>query len=177
VLAAAACRQDMHDQPKYEPYERSDFFDDGRAVRPQPEGTVARGQLREEAALFTGRSGGAFVATLPLPLTPETLARGRERYEIHCAPCHGLVGRGDGMIVRRGYRQPSSFHVDRLRQQPVGYFYDVVTNGFGAMPDYAAQVQVSDRWAIAAYVRALQLSQNARTQDVPAARHAELGIP
>jgi hypothetical protein len=161
VLLAAGCRQDMHDTPRYEPYEKSDFFGDGRSVRPQVAGTVARGQLREDDALFTGRTGAALVARIPVKVDRPLLLRGRERYEVYCAPCHGLAGRGDGMVVRRGFRQPTSFHHDRLRAQPDGYFFDVMTNGFGAMPDYAAQVGVRDRWAIVAYLRALQLSQHA----------------
>ena len=151
----------MHDAPRYEPYERSDFFGDGRSMRPQVAGTVARGQLREDTAFFAGKSGTAFVATIPVPVTAELVQRGRQRFEIYCAPCHGAAGRGDGIVVRRGYRAPSSFHIDRLRAQPDGYFYDVITNGFGAMPDYAAQVRPADRWAIVAYMRALQLSQHA----------------
>jgi mono/diheme cytochrome c family protein len=173
----AGCRQDMHDQPKYEPYEKSDFFEDHRTVRPQLTGTVARGQLHEDAAFFTGKREGAFVAALPIPLTEDTLRRGRERFDIYCTPCHGRVGRGDGMVVRRGFQKPPSFHEERLRVQPVGYFYDVITNGFGAMSDYAAQIPVRDRWAIAAYVRALQLSQNARVTDVPAEHRRELESP
>ena len=176
VLCAGhlACRQDMHDQPKYEPYEKSDFFEDHRTVRPQVAGTVARGQLRDDVVLYTGKTATGFVSALPVPLSEETLRRGRERFDIYCSPCHGRVGRGDGMIVRRGYRKPSSFHGDRLREQPAGYFYDVITNGFGAMPDYAAQIAVKDRWAIVAYVKALQLSQNASPADVPAQHRREL---
>jgi mono/diheme cytochrome c family protein len=137
-------------------------------------GTVARGHLPGDPALETGKAGTAFVAAVPLPIDAKLLKRGQERYRIYCSPCHGLVGRGDGMIVRRGYRQPPSFHLDRLRAQPAGYFFDVMTAGFGAMPDYAAQVSVADRWAIVAYVRALQLSQNATAADVPAEHRAEL---
>jgi mono/diheme cytochrome c family protein len=188
---------DMQDQPKYEVYEKSSFFKDGLASRPFPEGTVARGLLREDKALYTGKRdtaarGGASretnqagtesaagsgstsnantseanatfpddVDTFPLPVTPELVARGQERYNIFCSACHGAVGYGDGMIVRRGYRRPPSMHEDRLRQAPVGHFFDVMTNGWGAMPSYAPQVPVRDRWAIVAYIRALQLSQN-----------------
>ena len=173
---------DMQDQPKYEVYEKSSFFKDGFASRPFPEGTVARGLLREDKALYTGkrdnaagqRAGSASdntsttanatfpddVDTFPLPVTPEMVKRGEERYNIFCGACHGAIGYGDGMIVRRGYRRPPSFHEDRLRQAPVGHFFDVMTNGWGAMPSYAPQVPVSDRWAIVAYIRALQLSQN-----------------
>ncbi|HUG53663.1 MAG TPA: cytochrome c [Vicinamibacteria bacterium] len=173
----AACRQDMHDQPKYEPYEKSEFFADGRSVRPQVAGTVARGQLREDAVFYTGRAGGALVASIPVPVTMATLQRGRERFDIFCAPCHGQRGGGDGLVVRRGFRQPASFHLDRIRSQPDGFFYDVITNGFGAMPDYAAQVTPADRWAIVAYLRALQLSENATLADVLPERRGELDQP
>jgi mono/diheme cytochrome c family protein len=158
----------MHDAPRYEAYEKSDFFGDGRSMRPQVADTVARGQLREDAALYTGKNGAALVAANPLPVTSQLVHRGRQRFDIYCSPCHGQAGRGDGMVVRRGYRVPPSFHIDRLRGQPDGYFYDVITNGFGTMPDYAAQVPVADRWAIVAYVRALQLSQHAPMASLPA---------
>jgi mono/diheme cytochrome c family protein len=175
VVAVGGCRQDMHDQPKYKPLAKSDFFADGRAARPLPQGTVARGQLREDDLLYTGKVGGVFTERLPLPIDLELLRRGRERYGIYCTPCHGASGEGDGMIVRRGYRKPSSFHVDRLRNERAGYFFDVMTSGFGAMPDYASQVSVRDRWAIVAYIRALQLSQHATLAEVPEAKRAELG--
>ena len=165
----------MHDQPKYKPLAESDFFGDGRAARPLLPGTVARGQLREDELLYTGKVGGAFAERLPVPIDMSLLQRGRERYGIFCAPCHGTSGEGDGMIVRRGYRKPSTFHVDRLRNERAGYFFDVMTSGFGAMPDYAAQVSVQDRWAIVGYIRALQLSQHATLAEVPPARRAELG--
>ena len=174
-LVTLACRQDMHDQPRYKPLAKSTFFDDHRSARPRVPGTVARGHLPGDPALETGKAGTAFVAAVPVPIDLPLLKRGEQRYGIYCAPCHGRVGRGDGMIVRRGYRPPPSFHIDRLRAQPAGYFFDVITAGFGAMPDYAAQVSVPDRWAIVAYVRALQLSQNATMADVPAQRRGELG--
>ena len=177
AVAVAGCRQDMHDQPKLKPLARSEFFADGRAARPVPEGTVARGQLREDEHLYTGKVAGAFADRLPQPLDLELVRRGQKRYAIFCTPCHGASGGGDGMIVRRGYRKPSSFHLDRLRNERAGYFYDVITNGFGAMPDYAAQIPVRDRWAIVAYIRALQLSQHATLAEVPPARRAELGAP
>jgi hypothetical protein len=161
ALLALACRQDMHDQPKLKPYASSDFFADQRGSRQLVAGTVARGQLREDALLFTGKRDGKPSAELPFPLTLEVLERGQQRYLIYCTPCHGQTGRGDGMVVRRGYRKPTTFHDARLRGEPVGYFYDVITNGFGAMPDYQAQVGVRDRWAIAAFVKTLQLSQYA----------------
>ena len=166
LLAAAGCRQDMHDQPKFKPLAQSDFYADQRASRPVVAGTIARGQLRDDSPLFTGKAEGKFVETLPIPLSAALLDRGRERYTIYCTPCHGQTGRGDGMVVRRGYRKPSSFHVDRLRGERVGYYYDVMTNGFGAMSDYAAQISVKDRWAIAAYVRALQLSEYANANEL-----------
>jgi mono/diheme cytochrome c family protein len=174
ALVFSGCRQDMHDQPRYEPYERSGFFADGRASREPIPGTVARGQLREDDFLETGRDGPAFAAAFPFPVTLEVVQRGRERYEIYCTPCHGRTGRGNGMIVQRGFRRPPSFHVDRLRNERPGYLYDVITRGFGAMPDYAVQIPVRDRWAVVAYVRALQLSQNAALTDVPASRRSEL---
>jgi len=177
VLLAAAvtgCRQDMHDQPKYKPLRESELFADKRSARPFVAGTVARGTLREDALYYTGKSGDAFVAEIPVKVTAELLARGQTQYQVFCAPCHGRTGRGDGMIVQRGFKRPSSYHVDRLRQMPVGYFYDVITNGFGAMADYSAQVPPADRWAIAAYVRTLQYSQYAPAADVPADRHPEL---
>jgi mono/diheme cytochrome c family protein len=168
ALAAGGCRQDMHDAPRYEAYEKSEFFGDSRSMRPQVADTVARGQLREDAALFTGKAGTAFVARIPVPVDGQLVHRGRQRYDIYCAPCHGRAGRGDGIVVRRGYRAPSSLHIDRLRGQADGYYYDVITNGFGAMPDYAAQISVADRWAIVAYIRALQLSQHAPMAELPA---------
>lgn len=176
-LLLAGCRQDMHDQPRYKPFARSDFFADGRSERPLVPGTVARGWLREDARVYTGKQGAAFVAEFPLPVDLELVQRGRERFEIFCAPCHGRTGAGNGMVVQRGYRKPTTFHIDRLRHEKPGYFFDVITNGFGAMPDYATQIPVRDRWAIVAYVRALQLSQYASVDDVPAARRGELDRP
>jgi mono/diheme cytochrome c family protein len=174
AASAAGCRQDMHDQPKYKAFRRSDFFGDERSARPLVEDTVARGQLRADAAYYTGKQGTMPVDVLPVAVTPALLRRGQQRYGIYCTPCHGATGRGDGMVVQRGYRRPPSFHIDRLRNEKTGYFFDVITSGFGAMPDYAAQVPVADRWAIVAYLRALQLSENARLEDVPADRRADL---
>ncbi len=174
ALAGLGCRPDMHDQPKYTPYRQSEFFSAGRAMRPFVPGTVARGTLREDVPFYTGKSGDDFVTEIPVAVTAELLARGRTGFEVFCAPCHGRTGMGDGMIVRRGFKRPSSYHVDRLRQMPIGYYYDVMTNGYGAMSDYASQVPVEDRWAIAAFVRALQLSQYAPAAEVPADRHPEL---
>ena len=174
LLLIAGCRQDMHDQPRYEPLEFSDFFDDGRASRPLVEGTVAQGQLQLDTLLYTGRIAGELADTLPFPLTRELLARGQERYNIYCSPCHDRVGTGQGIVVRRGFRRPSSFHSDRLREMPMGYYFEVVSQGFGVMMDYAAQVTPHDRWAIVAYIRALQLSQQATLADVPMAERQHL---
>jgi Cytochrome C oxidase, cbb3-type, subunit III len=174
LLLAAGCRQDMHDQPRYEALEASDFFEDGRASRPLVEGTVAQDQLRLDEHLYTGKIKGELAATMPVPLTRQLLERGQERFEIYCSPCHDRAGSGQGIVVRRGFRRPSSFHIDRLREAPIGYFFDVITNGFGAMMDYAAQVTPYDRWAIAAYIRALQLSQYATLDDVPSEERQRL---
>jgi hypothetical protein len=178
ALAAAAllagCRQDMHDQPKFKPLRESDFYSDHRSARPPVDGAVARGHLDEDELLATGKVNGQDATEFPWPVTREVMARGRERYDIFCAPCHDRTGGGDGMIVRRGYRRPPSFHIDRLRQAAVGHFFDVMTNGFGAMPDYRAQVPVPDRWAIAAYVRALQASQHATLEAAPPAEREKL---
>lgn len=167
AMSAPACRQDMAEQPRYDPLEPSGFFPDGQSARPRVPGTVARGQHGDTAALSAAKVGDTFVDTFPFPVTGEMLSRGQERYNIFCAPCHSRTGDGDGMIVRRGFRRPPSFHIDRLRAAPVGHFFDVITNGFGAMPDYAAQISMRDRWAVIAYMRALQLSQRATLADVP----------
>ena len=167
ALLGTGCRQDMHDQPKYEALEASDFFSDGRSARPIVEGTVARGHLNEDTLLFQGKLNGKPAEVFPFPITLQDLDRGQERYNIYCTPCHDRLGNGEGMVVRRGFRRPPSYHIDRLRQAPPGYLFDVITNGFGALQDYSAQIAVRDRWAIVAYIRALQLSQNARLTDVP----------
>jgi mono/diheme cytochrome c family protein len=179
VLAAtgAACRQDMHDQPKIKAYRESDFFGDRRGMRPIPEGTVARGFLQDDDLLYTGKVNGQPVDEFPFQVTRPVLERGHERFNIYCAPCHGRTGLGNGMVVQRGYKPPPSLHDDRIRQQAVGYYYDVMTNGFGAMPDYRAQVAPEDRWAIAAYIRALQYSQRATVNDVPEAKRTSLDHP
>lgn len=179
ALAAAGCRQDMHDQPRYTALQPSAFFGDGRSARPLPEGTVARGQLAEDTLFHTGRGpGGQFAREFPFPVTREVIERGRERYNVYCSVCHDRVGEGQGMIVRRGYRQPPSFHIDRLRTEPAGHFFDVITNGFGAMPNYAVEVEPADRWAIVAYIRALQRSQRATVSDVPPEDRPRLeGVP
>lgn len=176
LMLIAGCRQDMQDQPKYIPLRPSSFFADGRSERPLVEGTVARGHLNDDTAFFTGKTDGKPVDAFPLPVTRAVLDRGQERYNIYCSPCHDRLGNGHGMIAQRGFNHPppQSYHIDRLRQAPVGYFFDVITNGLGAMPDYAAQIEPRDRWAIVAYVRVLQLSQHASLDDVPAERRAEL---
>jgi hypothetical protein len=156
-------RQDMADQPKNRPLSPSEFFPDGRSERPLVENTVARGAIADDE-LFVPKESNAF----PLPVNRELLERGEERYKIFCTPCHGLQGDGHGMVALRGMKPPPSFHQDRLRQEPNGYIYDVVTNGFGAMYGYSAQIPPRDRWAIIAYVRALQLSRNAKAADLPA---------
>ena len=167
----------MHDAPRYDPLEKSAFFTDGQSARPLVANTVARGLLREDRHFYEGVVDGKPAETFPMPVTAEVMARGQERFNVFCSPCHGRTGEGDGMIVQRGFRKPPSFHEDRLRNAPVGYFFDVMTHGFGAMQDYSAQVPVADRWAIAAYVRALQFSQRATVDDVPADRRADLDRP
>jgi mono/diheme cytochrome c family protein len=177
VLALAAmpgCRQDMHDQPKYQPFEASTFFADGRASRPRVPGTIARGRLDADPLYVTGKSDAGLSDVFPAPVTRATLERGHQRFDIYCSPCHDRAGNGRGMIVLRGYKQPTSLHDERLRTSPPGYFFDVITNGFGVMPSYAAQVPVEDRWAIAAYIRALQLSQHATLAEVPDDQRAAL---
>jgi mono/diheme cytochrome c family protein len=161
------CRNDMHDQPRFKPLAQSDFYADLRASRAPVEGTVARGDLREDSYFYTGKIGANPGDYMPaeVPVNEETLERGRERFNIYCAPCHSRVGDGNGMLPQRGYRHPPSYHQDRLRKAPLGYFFDVITNGFGAMPDYASQIPPDDRWKIVAYIRALQLSQNATAAD------------
>ena len=151
----------MHDQPKYRPLAVSPFFRDHRSERPLIEGTVARGFLRADEGYYTGLVNGQAVTTLPFPVTKEVLLRGQERFNIYCSPCHGRTGDGYGMIVQRGISHPPSYHIDRLRNAPVGHYFDVITNGFGAMQSYSARVEPQDRWMIIAYIRALQLSRNA----------------
>jgi mono/diheme cytochrome c family protein len=167
VTTTVACKQQMNDEPRYDSFESSDFFADGMTARPRVPGTVARDHLRIDEAFFTGKTGGRPVEEFPFPVTRATLQRGRERFDIFCTPCHGRLGNGDGMVVARGLRSPPSYHLDRLRQAPVGYFVDVMTGGIGAMASYASRVPPEDRWAIAAYIRALQLSQHATLTDVP----------
>ncbi len=174
AFLTACDRQDMYEQPKYEPLQPSELFNDGRSARPLEPDTVARGQLRTNAVFYSGKSGGNELTALPVPLTMELLKRGRERYDIYCAACHDRVGDGNGMIVQRGFRPPASFHIPRLRDAPVGHFYAVVSTGFGAMSDFAAQITPEDRWAIAAYIRALQLSQHASLAEAPSEQRQKL---
>jgi mono/diheme cytochrome c family protein len=164
----AGCRQDMHDAPRYDPLEASTVLPKGSSAQPIVAGTVPRGFLREDAALYTAKIDNQPVDAFPFAITAADLDRGQDRFNIYCSPCHGRTGVGNGMVVQRGFRQATSLHADRLRQMPVGYFFDVITNGFGVMPDYRAQVSPEDRWRIVAYVRALQLSRSATAADVPA---------
>lgn len=167
-------RKKMYDQPRLDPYETSDFFEDGMASRPIVQGSVPRGFLREDDHFYRGRVNDEMAETLPMPVTEELLARGRERYNIYCSVCHAPSGYGDGMVVQRGFKVPQSLHIERLRTAPDGYFFDVITRGFGMMPSYSYQVPPADRWAIIAYIRALQLSQYASMDDVPEAMRENL---
>ena len=172
ALILSGCRQDMHNQPKFYPQRGSDFYPDQRSVRPQVENTVARSQMQDdyfETGMVNGAEGNAF----PFPVTMDVLHRGQERYNVYCTPCHSRVGNGAGMIVERGYRPAGNFHVDRLRNAPLGHFYSVIANGYGAMPDYSAQLTTEDRWAVVAYIKALQLSQNASASDVSGGEHPQ----
>ena len=164
----------MHDQPKYVPLRESTFFTDVRSARPLVDGTVARGHLHDDELLYVGKVNGNDSTVFPFRVDAAVMARGQERFNIFCAPCHGRTGQGDGMVVLRGYRRPPSIHQDRLRDAPVGHFFDVITNGFGAMPDYAAQIKAEDRWAIVAYVRALQLAGHATLDAVPVAERERI---
>lgn len=174
AFVSSGCRRDMQDQPKYIPLRASTFFPDERSARPLVEGTVARGHLHDDTLLETGKIGNDDASVFPFAVDAAVIERGRERFDIYCSPCHGRTGDGDGMVVRRGFRRPPSYHDDRLRNAPVGHFVDVMTNGFGAMADYRQQVEPRDRWAIAAYIRALQLSQHATVADVPAEERGRL---
>ncbi len=177
LLAATGCRQDMHNQPKFIPLRESEFFADHRSERPLVEGTGARGDVEGSELLYTGKLDGQLANVFPFAVTWDVMTRGQERFNIFCSPCHGRTANGDGMVVRRGFRAPPSFHIDRLREAPVGHFFDVITNGFGAMPDYRQQVPVRDRWAIIAYIRALQASTAAGVADVPADRRGDIRQP
>jgi cytochrome c553 len=174
ACAFTACRPDMFNQPKSKPLRESDFFPDGAASRPIPPHTVARGHLDEDEAYYRGMIGTNLVETFPFPITRATLERGRQRFEIYCAVCHGRTGAGNGMIVQRGFPAPPSYHIERLRQAPVGHFFDVMTRGYGVMYSYATRVEPADRWAITAYIRALQLSQHGTLADAPRTERARL---
>ena len=167
LVLEAGCRTDMHVEPRYNPLAASSFFNDGRSERPLVDGTVARGQLRTNEHLYEGKVNGQPATTFPFPITRQDLERGRERFNIYCTPCHGRLGDGNGVIVMRGLRPPPSYHIDRLRNAPLGHFFDVITNGYGAMYSYASRVPVEDRWRIIAYIRALQLSQDANFAGLP----------
>jgi mono/diheme cytochrome c family protein len=173
---AAACRQDLQNEPKYLPLQGSTFFADGRSARPTPAGTIATDELDLNDAAHTGLVNGNWAEVIPVPLDRALLARGRERYDIFCSPCHGRLGDGQGMVAQRGVKQPANFHTDRIRREPPGYIFDVITNGFGGMGDYRDQVPARDRWAIVAYIRALQLSRTATLADVPPENRGPLGV-
>ncbi|MGH9729490.1 MAG: c-type cytochrome [Candidatus Acidiferrales bacterium] len=177
VCASAGCRLDMHVQPKYTPDKPTAFFGDGRSERPEVPGTIAHGEFHGGELLYTGLIDGKPADAFPFPITAKDLDRGRSRYNIYCAPCHDYNGTGRGMIVLRGFQQPPSYHIDRLRQAPVGHFFEVITNGFGKMYSYASRISPEDRWRIAAYIRALQLSEHATLADVPADKRSQLEAP
>jgi hypothetical protein len=174
ALLLAGCRQDMQNTPRANTFRPSPFYDDQLSARQPVWGTVAQSEYHTDDLLYTGMVNGRLSQVFPFPVTRQVIERGRERFNIYCSPCHGLTGDGDGMIVRRGFRQPPSFHIDRLRKAPVGHFFDVITHGFGSMYDYGDRVGAHDRWAIIAYIRALQLSRNATLADVPPAQRAFL---
>lgn len=172
-----ACRRDMQVQPKYTSLSPSSFFVDGRSARPVPAHTIARGHLNDTDGFHTGAVNGAFLETIPVPITRPLLERGQQRFNIFCTPCHGPLGNGDGMVARRGFKVPANLHTDRLRHAPPGYLFQVISNGYGAMPDYSNQIHVADRWAIIAYIRALQLSRDATVADVPPQDRKKLELP
>jgi mono/diheme cytochrome c family protein len=163
----------MHDQPRYEPLEANPFFADQRASRPQVAGTVARGQLHEDEQLYLGTVNGEPAETFPFAVTREVIERGRQRFEIFCTPCHGRLGNGQGMVTQRGFRHPPTYHSQQLREAPVGHFFDVISNGFGAMYSFNDRIPPQDRWAIVAYIRTLQFSQAARAAELPPAMRQE----
>lgn len=203
LAGMASCRYDMQDQPKVLAYRGNENFSDSISGRQMIDNTVARGFLRDDAAFYTGKNAGATatpvsttattadaatganatagspgdVAEFPYPVTAAMIDRGENRYNVYCTPCHGRTGSGDGMIARRGFRPPPSYHTDRLRNAPVGHFFDVISNGFGAMPDYSQQLPPSDRWAVVAYIRALQLSMNAKVTDLAPSEQDSLNAP
>ena len=176
ALFMAACRQDMHDQPRYKPLAASTFFPDGRSARPIPAHTIAVDALNDDDTIHTGESNGDFVATIPVPVNLALLQRGQQQYDIYCSPCHGRLGDGQGMVAQRGFHFPKDFNTDRLREVPPGYIFQVISNGYGGMGDYADQIpDPNDRWAIVAYIRALQLARHATTADASPAGAAQLG--
>ena len=174
VLLSTGCRRDMFYQPKGDPLKPSDFFADGGVSRPLVSNTIAVGQLKVDQALYAGMIGTNLVTAFPFPITREVMDRGRQRFEIYCAPCHGYAGKADGMVVQRGFPPPPSYHIERLRDAPVGHFYHVISHGYGVMYSYAGRLEPRDRWAVAAYIRALQLAQHATLADVPEAQRAKL---
>jgi mono/diheme cytochrome c family protein len=175
VALLGGCRQDMHDQPRYRTLAPSRFFPDGASARPLVDGTVARGHLDDDVEFYSGKTAaGTLLEVFPMRITADVLRRGQERFNIYCSPCHDRTGAGLGMVVRRGFKQPPSLHLERLREAPPGHFFDVMTTGFGAMPDYRSQVAAADRWAIAAYIRVLQRSQQATLADAPPEEAAKL---
>lgn len=176
ALALTGCRRDMQDEPRYKPLAASEFFADGRSARPEVEGTIARGQLRIDEARYTGKIAGEDITEFPIPIAKADIERGQNRFNIYCTPCHGRLGDGNGMVVQRGFRQPPSYYSQRLMSAPIGHFYDVISNGFGAMASYASRVTSDDRWRIAAYIRALQLSESATLNDVPADQRQNLPV-
>lgn len=175
-LSLTACRDDMHNQPRLKPLGASEFFSDHRASRPAIEDTVARGHLRLDDARYTGKMDGNDIDQFPIPIAKADIERGRTRFNIYCTPCHGYLGDGNGMVVLRGYRQAATFYDDKYRKAPVGHFFDVITNGFGAMPSYASRITADDRWRLIAYIRALQLSESAKLTDVPADQRDKLQV-
>jgi mono/diheme cytochrome c family protein len=180
ALLLVGCNTDMWVQPKHHPLDESELFADGQASRPLVQGTVARGHLREDGVFFTGIDNGKWVDKIPVPVTMDLLKRGQERYNIYCTPCHGQLGDGKGMIAQRGFqlkRPVGNYHTDRLRKMPVGHFYDVITNGYGAMYSYASRVEPQDRWAIVAYIKALQLAHEGTVDDLTDAQKQELDKP
>lgn len=176
LMALVSCRQKMAVEPEYKPLAPSDFFADGMSARPRVPGTVARGEADDTSFLVTGKINGQDGDGFPFPITMDVMNRGQERFNIYCSECHGRLGDGNGMIPSRGYRRPPSYHTPALRVAKTGHFFDVITNGFGVMPSYAAQVPVRDRWAIIAYIRALQRSENGSIDDLPPAMQARLGV-
>ena len=173
AVLLSGCRQDMHNQPKFYPQRGSSFYADGRSVRPQVENTVARDQLHQDSYFYTGMVNGVEGTTMPFPVTMDVLARGQQEYNVFCTPCHSRVGNGVGMIVQRGYSKAGNFHTARLNAAPLGHFYNVIANGYGAMPDYSSQLTPEERWSVVAYIKALQLSQNAQESDVASGQHVQ----